>query len=66
MVCWLPGVGALVETEWFYEIITLMMVITGNVQLTSAENEDQSELVLFSKIQNPAVAMAVHRLLVVN
>ena len=42
------------------------MVITGNVQLTSAENEDQSELVLFSKIQNPAVAMAVHRLLVVN
>ena len=50
VVCWLPGVGALVETEWFYEIITLMMVITGNVQLTSAENEDQSELVLFSKI----------------
>ena len=56
MACWLLGVGALVETKWFYEMITMTMVVTGNVQLTSAENEYQSELVLFfedSKMTRP-------------
>jgi len=48
---WLLGVGVLVETKRFYEMINLMTVITGNVQLTSAENEGQSELDLFSNIQ---------------
>ena len=41
----------LVETKWFYEMINLMTVITGNVQSTSAENEGRSELALFLKIQ---------------
>ena len=41
MACWLLGVFVLVETKWFYEMINLMTVITWNVQLTSAENEDQ-------------------------
>ena len=41
MAYWLLGVFVLVETKWFYEMINLMTVITGNVQLTSAENEDQ-------------------------
>ena len=35
------------ETKWFYEMINLMTVITGNVQLTSAENKGRSELDLF-------------------
>ena len=39
------------ETKWFYEMINLMTVITGNVQLTSAENEGRSELDLFLNIQ---------------
>ena len=51
MACWLLGVFVLVETKWFYEMINLMTVITGNVQLTSAENEDRSGLDLFLKIQ---------------
>ena len=51
MACWLLGVFVLVETKWFYEMINLTTVITGNVQLTSAENEGQSELDLFLKIQ---------------
>ena len=46
MACWLLGVGILVETKSFYEMINLMTVITGNVQLTSSENR------FFSKI-NP-------------
>ena len=48
---WLLSVFVLVETKWFYEIINLTTVITGNVQLTSAENEGRSELELFLKIQ---------------
>ena len=36
-----------VETKWVYEMLTVMMVITRNVQSTSAENEGPSELVLF-------------------
>ena len=51
MACWLLGVGVVVETKWFYEMINLMTVITGNVQLTSAENEDRAVLDLFVKIQ---------------
>jgi len=41
-----------VETKWFYEMINLMTRITGNVQLTSAENEGRSELDLFLKIDS--------------
>ena len=41
------GVGVLVETKRFYEMTNLMTVISGNVQLTSAENEGRSELDLF-------------------
>ena len=41
----------LVKTKWFYKMINLITVITGNVQLTSAENEGCSELDLFLKIQ---------------
>ena len=36
-----------------YEMITLMTVVTGNVQWTSAENGGQSELVLFSRTKIP-------------
>ena len=39
-----------VETKWVYEMLTVMMIITGNVQSTSAENEGPSELVLFLRI----------------
>ena len=51
MACWLLGIFVLVETKWFYEMINLMTVITGYVQLTSAENEGRSGLDLFLKIQ---------------
>ena len=47
MACWLLGIFVLVETKWFYEMINLMTVITGYVQLTSAENEGRSGLDLF-------------------
>ena len=39
-----------VEIKWVYEMLTVMMVITGNVQSTCAENESPSELVLFLRI----------------
>ena len=39
-----------VETKWVYEMLMVMMVITGNVQSTSAENEGPSELALFLRI----------------
>ena len=35
------------RSSWFYEMINLITIITGNVQLTSAENEGRSELDLF-------------------
>ena len=66
MACWLLGIFVLVETKWFYEMINLMTVITGYVQLTSAENEGRSGLDLFLKIQNPNVALALHHLPVVD
>ena len=40
------------QTKWFYKMINLMTVITGNdVQLTSAENKGRSELDLFLEIK---------------
>ena len=35
------------ETKWLYQMMNLITVITGNVQLISAEYEGRSELVFF-------------------
>ena len=44
------GRRCFVETKWVYEMLTVMMVITGNVQSTGAENECPSEVVFFLRI----------------